>query len=94
MNDKCFQCIVNLYFILIFYHGFMIYIYIFDKSERQYINKTGRGPKGYRMIMKEKQEKDQKHTGSIQTTQKNQKKGGREHTNPSFRRQPLQETYK
>ena len=27
MNDKCFQYIVNFYFILIFYHGFMIYIY-------------------------------------------------------------------
>ena len=27
MDDKCFQYIVNLYFILIFYHGFMIYIY-------------------------------------------------------------------
>ena len=30
MNDKCFQYILNLYFILIFYHGFMIYIYIYS----------------------------------------------------------------
>ena len=29
MNDKYFKYIVNLYFILIFYHGFMIYIYIY-----------------------------------------------------------------
>ena len=29
MNNKYFQYIVNLYFILIFYHGFIIYIYIY-----------------------------------------------------------------
>ena len=26
VNDKCFQYIMNFYFILIFYHRFMIYI--------------------------------------------------------------------
>ena len=38
MNDKYFQYIVNLYFIKIFYYGFMIYIYTYFFSFFNFLN--------------------------------------------------------